>query len=196
MPLKKVFLLDNDGVLSNAIHYDDFWYRLVPRELAKRRKVSFKEASKFCINMYDKTEGTLNWADVTFWNKLFGFDIRPYLKSPKPFPDALKFLKKHGKRSIVVTAAHPDFFSVTIKYIKKYVKKVYSTFDFGLTKEDVGFFKALMLKEKLSPENCIFVDDMLKNVLAARKAGITAYVIDRKSKKKKTGIVHSLSELI
>jgi HAD superfamily hydrolase (TIGR01509 family) len=192
---RTIFLMDNDGVLVDG-NQDYVWFGKIPEMLAEKKGISFKEAYDFCVNEYKKFEGTLEWYDVDFWEKRFGIEFKTHIKPPELFDDAKEFLEKFGKQTIVVTAAHFSIIDITTKNVKLYVKKVYSTFDFGLPKENPAFFYALIKKEHLIPENCVFVDDKLENVTAARKAGIKAFLLDRNSKEEKEGVINSLRKLM
>ena len=187
--------MDNDGVLSQD-NEDKVWLGVVPEEISKKRNISFKEAYDFCIEEYKKFEGMEEWYDLDFWEKRFGFEIKKHVRSENIFEDAKEFLEKFGNRTIVVTAAHPSIINITTKKIKPFVSKIYSTFDFGIPKENPAFFHALIKKEHLTPENLVFVDDKTGNVEAARKAGIKSFLLDRNAKEKKESVISSLKELM
>ena len=188
------FLMDNDDVLVDD-KQDYLWFKKIPEILAKKRNISFEEAYALCVKDYEKFEGTLEWYDVDFWENKLGINFKRYVKTPELFEDAKQFLEKFGSQTIVVTAAHPSILNITTKNVKNFVRKIYSSFEFGLPKESVSFFHALMKKENLIPENCVFVDDKIANVMAARKAGIKSFLLDRKLKKNKKGVINSLLDL-
>lgn len=190
-----IFLLDNDGVLVDG-NQDYIWFGEIPEIISKKRGISFNDAHDFCIKEYKKYEGKIEWYDIDFWEKRFGIKFKKYFKPPKLFDDAKEFLIKFGDNTIVVTSAHTSIIKITTKNVAPFVKKVYSTFDFGLPKESPAFFHALIKKEHLIPEKCIFIDDKPKNVEAATKAGITSFLLDRNSKEKGRGVIRSLKELM
>ncbi len=187
--------MDNDGVLSED-NQDEVWLGKIPEMISKKERIPFKEAYDFCVEEYKKFEGMEEWYNVLFWEKRFGIKFKHLIKPQHLFEDAKEFLKKFGSQTIVVTAAHPSIIEITTKSVKPLVRKIYSTFDFGLIKENPAFFHAVIKKEHLIPENIIFVDDKVENVNSARKAGIKSFLLDRSSKEKKEGIIHSLRELM
>ncbi len=54
--------------------------------------------------------------------------------------------------------------------------KLFSSCDAGFKKPDKRFYELILKELKIKPENIIFWDDNEKNVLAAKQAGINAYL--------------------
>lgn len=62
------------------------------------------------------------------------------------------------------------------KGIKKFWDKVVNSSEIGLAKPDPEFFKAALAILQARPENCLFIDDNLKNIAGATSEGITGIV--------------------
>lgn len=56
--------------------------------------------------------------------------------------------------------------------------KVYFSSDTGFYKPDPRAYEQLLKENNLRPEDCIFFDDTRRNVEAAKKLGIEAYVFE------------------
>ena len=69
-----------------------------------------------------------------------------------------------AEREFELRAVHPEVFDLA--------SKVYWSYNAKLTKADVGFFERLLYKNKLKPDEVIFVDDLLVNLYSASNAGI------------------------
>lgn len=52
----------------------------------------------------------------------------------------------------------------------------YTSVNLGVAKPDLCFWEKIMKIEKVSPEQCVFIDDKIENVEAAKKLGIKAFL--------------------
>ena len=75
---------------------------------------------------------------------------------------------------VLVTNAHPDSLSLKIErtQLDKYFDRLYSTHEFGVTKESQLLWKRLQQKEKFSLAKTLFIDDSLPILESAQKYGI------------------------
>ncbi len=53
---------------------------------------------------------------------------------------------------------------------------VYASCRMGLAKPDPAFYRAILQAERRRPEEAVFVDDLEENVVAAREAGLHAFL--------------------
>ena len=53
--------------------------------------------------------------------------------------------------------------------------------DIKAIKPDLAMFKKILDKYQLDPTNCVFLDDIEDNTMAAEKLGIKAYQIKKRS---------------
>ena len=59
--------------------------------------------------------------------------------------------------------------------------RVFTSGHAGMRKPDLSFYHYVLGETKLAPEEAIFVDDKMENVLAARSLGIKSIVFDQNS---------------
>ncbi len=105
------------------------------------------------------------------------YDKRYCNEYPKYFKlnkGILSFIKKLGKRHEIglLTNISRDGWNVhNKKYnLAKYFDHVFLSFKLGLAKPDIKIYELLL--KKIKNKHCIFVDDRLKNLVAAHKLGI------------------------
>ncbi|MBU2577891.1 HAD family phosphatase [Patescibacteria group bacterium] len=81
-------------------------------------------------------------------------------------------------------------------------QKIYSLFDknlvvlsykYGVRKPERKVYEIFLKKARVAPENCLFIDDSLDNVRAAKKLGIKAILYEN-PKKLKTDLIKHLRE--
>jgi putative hydrolase of the HAD superfamily len=68
-------------------------------------------------------------------------------------------------------ADYRDYFARHFPWLRLFSVCVYSC-DFGLVKPEPGIYRACLERLRTPPEQCLFVDDMEKNVTAARVLGM------------------------
>lgn len=59
-----------------------------------------------------------------------------------------------------------------VKDLKHLFKKAYYSFDLGLRKPDTNIYKAVLDDAQINPEETLFLDDNLPNIIAAQSMGI------------------------
>jgi putative hydrolase of the HAD superfamily len=174
-------LLDLDGTLLDLAFDNYFWRQSVPRAWARARAISHEDAVAQLQPRFRAREGTLDWYCVEYWSRELALDIAALkhvdAHQIRWLPGARQFLgrvRALGKRLVLVTNAHP-----TTLAIKDARTQVVSHFDagfsshtFGAPKEQLQFWRELARVEQLQPARCLFVDDSLPVLRAARAAGI------------------------
>lgn len=178
--IKTVFL-DLDGTLLD-LHFDNhFWLEYVPIHFADKHGLTVDDAKERLSNLYGEFGGTLNWYCVDFWTQRIGLDIRSLKQdlshkiAIRPnVEEFLKMLHTRGKRVVLVTNAHEA--SVAIKMEKtnldKYFHRMISSHQFGLAKEEQGFWQKLNEEEPFEKESTLFIDDNLTVLKSADDYGI------------------------
>lgn len=173
--------LDLDGTLLD-LHFDNhFWLEYVPIHFADKHSISVDKAKRQLGELYGEFGGTLNWYCVDFWTDRIGLDIRRLKQDVshkiaiRPYvEDFLQMLLSSGKRVVLVTNAHQA--SITIKMqktgLQKYFHRIVSSHDFGLAKEEKGFWKKLNEEEPFAKESTLFIDDNLTVLKSADDYGI------------------------
>ena len=59
--------------------------------------------------------------------------------------------------------------------------RVFTSGHAGMRKPDLSFYRHVLKEIKLAPEEAVFIDDKMVNVLAAKSLGITSIVVDDSS---------------
>lgn len=174
-------LLDMDGTILD-LHYDNqFWLEHLPMRYAQSMGISKASAQQKLISHYQKVEGTIAWYCLDYWaeqTKLPIMELKrelQHLITLREDADAfLTALKQSGRRIILVTNAHPNSLSLKIErtQLDKYFDKLYSTHEFGVTKESQSLWQQLQQIEHFDCQNTLFVDDSLPILDSAKTFGI------------------------
>lgn len=174
-------LLDMDGTLLD-LHFDNhFWLDYVPECYAQKHGISMEESNNRLMKKYTEVRGSLNWYCVDFWTKELELDIASLKRdvshkirvhpNVEPFLDAVN---KAGKRTVLVTNAHQASLSLKMEItgIRDYFDKIIVSHDFGLAKEEDGFWHRLQQEERYNSEKTLLIDDNLEVLDSARDYGI------------------------
>ncbi|MGL4206670.1 MAG: GMP/IMP nucleotidase [Aeromonadaceae bacterium] len=174
-------LLDMDGTLID-LHFDNFfWQQRVPERWGQARGLTLEEAQRQLQPKFAAVAGTLEWYCLEYWSKTLQLDIvamkqeiehkvrwRPDVR---PFLEALRL---SGRRLFLFTNAHPASLALKLKHtaLDRYLDGLYSTHEFGLSKEHQGCWQALRQRLDFTPERTLFIDDSPRILGAARQFGI------------------------
>jgi glucose-1-phosphatase len=66
-----------------------------------------------------------------------------------------------------------------VKNFSDYFERIYYSCRHGMRKPDAEIFRHILKKEKLKPEETIFIDDSIQHVKGAGACGIRAYLLPR-----------------
>ena len=174
-------LLDMDGTLLDLAYDKRFWEEHLPRRVAEIRGIAVEEAHGLMRPIFDSTAGTLDWYCINYWSRALALDIVAMKRSTRHeidwLPEARAFLDRvraSGRRLVLVTNAHPEIFAIKDAHlgIRRRFDAVYSSHDFGVPKENVGFWGRLAAREPFDPAHTLFADDNAAVLEAARAHGI------------------------
>lgn len=178
--IRTVFL-DMDGTLLD-LHFDNyFWREYLPARYARERNVSLEAAQAELADRYTRVEGTLQWYCVDYWTAELGLDIPKLKEEVKHLialhPFALEFLAALRSRNIhtlLLTNAHRKTLSLKMRCtgLDRHFDRLICSHDFGLTKENAGFWPLLQQSERFQPDSTLLIDDSLPVLRAARDFGI------------------------
>lgn len=177
----KTVLLDMDGTLLD-LHYDNqFWLEHLPKRYSEEANISLDQAKEKLVNHYQKVEGTIAWYCLDYWAEQTQLpitelkrEIDHLIQLRSDAHDFLVALKDSGREIILVTNAHPDSLSLKIErtQLDQYFDVLYSTHEFGVTKESQLLWQRLQEKQPFALEHTLFVDDSLPILQSANKFGI------------------------
>jgi len=173
--------LDLDGTLLD-LHFDNhFWLEYVPIHFADKHNIAVDDAKQRLSNLYGEFGGTLNWYCVDFWTKRIGLDIRSLKEDVShkiairpQAEEFLQMLNTMGKHVVLVTNAHEASISIKMRKteLDKYFHRIISSHQFGMAKEEPGFWKKLNEAEPFEKSSTLFIDDNLTVLRSADDYGI------------------------
>ena len=99
------------------------------------------------------------------------------------FP-VLSELKKKGHRIFVLSNTSKVFYDLLeeqLSPLKELLDGFVLSCDIKAIKPDLAMFKGILDKYQLDPTNCVFLDDIEDNTMAAEKLGIKSYQVKKRS---------------
>ena len=174
-------LLDMDGTLLDLAFDRHFWLELVPATLSQQRGITLTEAEEIIAEKYQAVAHTLNWYCLDYWAQSLALDIRTMTWEQRgrvalradtlPF---LQALRRAGKRTILLTNAHPYNLDVKLAQtgLASHLDLLLSTHTFGYPKEDQRLWQAVQQQTGYCARRTLFIDDNEVILDAAKLAGI------------------------
>jgi len=205
--LIKVVSFDLDGTLADLNFEEAVWFKGIPALYAKQHGIPFKKALAEVSAEYSKVSPLeVEWYDVNYWFRRLGLKGSPRRvlsaarHNIKLYPDTLPALRRLKKkfRLAIVSNATRDFIGFKLKAdgLGGYFSEVFSApSDFGLVKGNAGVFEEACRRLMVRPAEMVHVGDQYAfDVLAARKAGVKAFLLDRRGMRKDRYVVGDLLE--
>ncbi len=173
--------LDMDGTLLDLRFDNYFWLEYIPRIYALDNNMELSQAEHYLYKIFAQEHGKLQWYCLDFWSEKLQLDIVAHkseithlISLRKGVLDFLRYVKKLGKTQYLVTNAHND--SLVLKMSKTgiahHFDEIICSHDFGVAKEEPGFWDILTKKYPLSLNATLFIDDSINVLQAAQNAGI------------------------
>ncbi|MCP9017854.1 HAD family phosphatase [Streptococcus sp. CF8-6] len=157
-------------VLDKAIFQSGLWERLDLGTMT-REELVFKVVSMIGSTYQKKVEEVI-------WNWLSYIDIYREV-----FP-VLSELKKKGHRIFVLSNTSKVFYDLLeeqLSPLKELLDGFVLSCDIKAIKPDLAMFKGILDKYQLDPTNCVFLDDIEDNTIAAQKLGIKGCQVKKRS---------------
>lgn len=157
-------------VLDKTIFQSGLWERLDLGTIT-REELVLKVVSMIGRTYQKKVEEVI-------WNGPSYIDIYTEV-----FP-VLSELKKKGHRIFVLSNTSKVFYDLLeeqLSPIKELLDGFVLSCDIKAIKPDLAMFKEILDKYQLDPTNCVFLDDIEDNTMAAEKLGIKAYQVKKRS---------------
>lgn len=174
-------LLDMDGTLLDLAFDRHFWLEHVPEQLSQQRGITRAEAEAIIAEKYQAVAHTLNWYCLDYWSRELELDIRAMtweMRSRARLRDDtlpfLQALRASGKRTILLTNAHPWNLDVKLKQtgLEQHLDLLLSTHTFGFPKEDQRLWQAVQQHTGFDNQRTLFIDDSEPVLDAAKRWGI------------------------
>lgn len=174
-------LLDMDGTILD-LHFDNhFWLHHLPQRYSESANISLSQAKQKLVEHYEKVSGTIAWYCLDYWAEQTQLpitelkkEVQHLIKLRDDAHDFLVSLKQSGREIILVTNAHPESLSLKIErtQLDKYFDALYSTHEFGVTKESQLLWQRLKEKQPFNLSSTLFVDDSVNILDSAKLFGI------------------------
>ena len=189
-------LLDMDGTLLDLNFDLHFWMEYMPLMFANKHNLTHDEAKDKVYPILRAEEGKLHWYCLDYWQKIFELDIAQLKEDVSHLiqihPFVLEFLdqaKAHNKRIYLVTNAHRKTIQLKMRVtnLEDYFDDIITSHDYGVAKEDQGFWHKLDESINLDKAKSVFFDDSTHVLKSAKKFGIgTVVAISKPSSKIET----------
>lgn len=174
-------LLDMDGTLLDLNFDNHFWNEFVPLKYAENNGLSIGEAKQRLAPRFKALEGKLEWYCLDYWSQTLDLDIAGMKQEIagliSVLPHVTEFLeavKKSSRPLFLVTNAHRESLRLKMEKTSLHVffDRIICSHDFGLAKEQHGFWQTLQQQHVFEKQRTLLVDDSLAVLIAARKFGI------------------------
>ena len=157
-------------ILDKSIFQSGLWERLDLGTMS-REELVLKVVSMIGRTYQKKVEEVI-------WNWPSYIDIYTEV-----FP-VLPELKKKGHRIFVLSNTSKVFYDLLeeqLSPIKELLDGFVLSCDIKAIKPDLAMFEEILDKYQLDPRNCVFLDDIEDNTIAAKKLGIKSYQVKKRS---------------
>lgn len=178
-------LLDMDGTLLDLNFDNHFWQEFVPQRFAALHGLSLDDAKRELQPRFKAMEGRLEWYCLDYWSRELSLDIAGLklevagLIAVHPHvTEFLEAVRNSGRRLLLVTNAHRDSLDLKMEKtcLQAFFDAIISSHDFGLAKEQSGFWQILQERHVFEKSRCLLVDDSLSVLRSARAFGIAHLV--------------------
>ncbi len=178
-------LLDMDGTLLDLRFDNHFWKEFVPLKFAEREGLSLAEAKAHLVPRFRSKEGSLDWYCLDYWSEALQLDIvalkMDLAELIAVLPHAAEFLAKlkaAKQLAFLVTNAHRGSLALKMEKtgLADFFDSIVSSHDFGLPKEDIGFWQCLEQTHPFDKAKTLLIDDSLAVLSSAQNYGIAHLV--------------------
>jgi HAD superfamily hydrolase (TIGR01509 family) len=174
-------LLDMDGTLLDLNFDNHFWKEFVPLKYAERHGLSIGIAKEQLEPRFKSMEGKLEWYCLDYWSKTLALDIAG-LKAEISgliaiLPHVVEFLEKikqPSRKVLLVTNAHRHSLGLKMEKtcLQPFFDDIISSHDFGLPKEQPGFWSFLQERHPFNKHTTVLIDDSPAVLHSAKQFGI------------------------
>ena len=197
-------LFDADGTLVTTAFADLVWLEVLPQLVSDCWKISLDDAKRKLYADYESIGPERpEWYDLPYWLKRYRVDVNPktllqqYKSAVTPYPeviDVLERLKEKYQLVVISNSARP-FLEITTEGMKPYFKLVVSTLsDLGMVK-GADAYVAVCAQLGINPCQVAHIGDSLElDYIRARRAGLKAFYLDRRGRRRGRYFVQDLKE--
>ena len=174
-------LSDLDGVILDLAYDKKFWELWLPEQVTRQTNKSIEEAKAEIMTEIDIQRGTLNFYDLNYWDDLLNVDCIQIFQEKEErcsylagSYDALQRLSTLKNPKYILTNGDPRIqeYKAKTQNFLEFFDSIFYSMHVGYPKESKEFWALARHNLNLEFEDAIFIDDDLKVVTAAAKAGI------------------------
>ena len=174
-------LSDLDGVILDLAYDKKFWELWLPEQVTRQTNKSIEEAKAEIMTEIDIQRGTLNFYDLNYWDDLLNVDCMQIFQEKEErcsylagSYDALQRLSTLKNPKYILTNGDPRIqeYKAETQNFLEFFDSIFYSMHAGYPKESKEFWALARHNLNLEFEDAIFIDDDLKVVTAAAKAGI------------------------
>lgn len=178
----KFVIFDIGGVIV------DFGERQYYRYLSEKHGIPFKKVANTFDPLITKAEyGRLSQHDLLSsasralkipvsgleWNEAF----RKFAKKDGKVIEIMKSLREKYRVSLLSNVEISRYLSVVVTlHHKRFYDHVFASCYIGMRKPEKRIYLYVVKRLKAKPEECMFIDNMVENVVGARRAGLHSIV--------------------
>ena len=174
-------LSDLDGVILDLAYDKKFWELWLPEQVTRQTNKSIEEAKAEIMTEIDIQRGTLNFYDLNYWDDLLNVDCMQIFQEKEErcsylagSYEALQRLSTLKNPKYILTNGDPRIqeYKAETQNFLEFFDSIFYSMHAGYPKESKEFWALARHNLNLDFEDTIFIDDDLKVVTAAAKAGI------------------------
>lgn len=174
-------LLDMDGTLLDLNFDNHFWQEFVPLRYAGLHGLTLEQAKRELVPRFKATEGKLEWYCLDYWSSELNLNITGLKREVAGLiavhPHVVEFLdavRATTRRLILVTNAHRDSLNLKMEKtcLQSFFDAIVSSHDYGMAKEQAGFWQRLQDNVVFEKRRTLLVDDSLAVLHSAQAFGI------------------------
>ena len=202
-------LSDLDGVILDLAYDKKFWELWLPEQVTRQTNKSIEEAKAEIMTEIDIQRGTLNFYDLNYWDDLLNVDCIQIFQEKEErcsylagSYEALQRLSTLKNPKYILTNGDPRIqeYKAETQNFLEFFDSIFYSMHAGYPKESKEFWALARHNLNLEFEDAIFIDDDLKVVTAAAKAGIkqVAWITPGKNRILQNGVetFASLADLV
>ena len=179
-------LVDMDGVILDNTYDNNFWQNQIPGVISKNKNISFEDAKRLAVQIFNYKKNTKDWYDVDYWSNMLNIDIESEKRSSISF-DRIQLYEgvtetlnklKNNFRLILITNAHRKTLNIKLeKYdLNPYFEKMICAHELHYVKENIQLWYMLKSRFKLDYAKTLLIEDTINNIKVGLSAGISQAV--------------------
>lgn len=179
-------LVDMDGVILDNTYDNNFWQNQIPGVISKNKNISFEDAKRLAVQIFNYKKNTKDWYDVDYWSNMLNVDIEAEKRSSISF-DRIQLYEgvtetlnklKNNFRLILITNAHRKTLNIKLeKYdLNPYFEKMICAHELHYVKENIQLWYMLKSRFKLDYAKTLLIEDTINNINVGLSAGISQAV--------------------